>query len=265
MIRKEKQMECTELSVSQWFDVLINKNITLPKDLDLLKALYEFPNHQAAASQLGVKLDVSKNNASRVAQASPVNLQVYFYAKRIRQSVSIPDFHFSLRENGKECYWDFFFKGWDEGLLFIWQLKPNLIRALEKVLFCEQKIVVHDERKTVIAEETPSVVFYEGAQQRIVVNRYERDRGAREACIVYWGEKCSVCGFVFSDMYGEIGKNFIHVHHITPLSEIAEGYQVNPKEDLRPVCPNCHAMLHQRMPPYSIEELKEIIFNHRKK
>lgn len=265
MIGKEKQMQCTELSVSQWFDVLTNKNMTLPKDLDLLKALYEFPNHQAAASQLGVKLDGSKKDASRVVQASPVNMQVYRYAKRIRQFVSIPDFHFSQRENGKECYWDFFFKGWDEGQLFIWQLKPNLVKALEKNLFFDQEIVFHKESKTVIAEEIPSTVFYEGVKQRIVVNRYERDRRAREACIAYWGEKCSVCGFVFSDMYGDLGKNFIHVHHITPLSEVSEGYQVNPKEDLRPVCPNCHAMLHQRTPPYSIGELKEIIFNHREK
>ncbi|STO92887.1 Predicted restriction endonuclease [Haemophilus pittmaniae] len=265
MIGKEKQMKCTELSISQWFEVLTNENMTLPKDLDLLKVLYGFPNHQAASSQLGGNLYGCKKDASHVAKASPVNLQVYRYAKRIRQFVSIPNFHFSLRKNGKECYWDFFFKGWYEGRLFIWQLKPNLVKALEKIFFCEQEIVVHKESKTVIAEEIPSTVFYEGMQQQIVVNRYERDWRARRACIDYWGKKCSVCGFVFLDMYGEIGKNFIHVHHITPLSELTDGYQVNPKEDLRPVCPNCHAMLHQRTPPYSIEELKEIIFNHRKK
>ena len=38
------------------------------------------------------------------------------------------------------------------------------------------------------------------------------------------------------------------------------GYQVDPVRDLRPVCPNCHAMLHQRRPgPFGIEELKGII------
>jgi 5-methylcytosine-specific restriction protein A len=29
--------------------------------------------------------------------------------------------------------------------------------------------------------------------------------------------------------------------------------------DLKPVCPNCHAMLHRRTPPYSIEELGIIL------
>jgi 5-methylcytosine-specific restriction protein A len=60
-------------------------------------------------------------------------------------------------------------------------------------------------------------------------------------------------------MYGEIGKNFIHVHHVKPLSEIDEQYKINPIKDLRPVCPNCHAMLHKRKPAYSIEEIQDKI------
>ena len=54
-------------------------------------------------------------------------------------------------------------------------------------------------------------------------------------------------------VYGDIGKGFIHVHHLTPLWDIRQGYEVNPVKDLRPVCPNCHAMLH-RGTPYTIEE-----------
>tara|TARA_R110002050_G_scaffold54303_4_gene122942 strand:- start:29513 stop:29710 length:198 start_codon:yes stop_codon:yes gene_type:complete len=60
-------------------------------------------------------------------------------------------------------------------------------------------------------------------------------------------------------MYGEIGKGFIHVHHLTPISEIGKKYQIDPINDLRPVCPNCHSMLHRRNPPISVNELKEII------
>ena len=57
-------------------------------------------------------------------------------------------------------------------------------------------------------------------------------------------------------LYGEIGKDYIEVHHIIPVSEYGEERLIDPLEELVPVCPNCHALLHRRKPPYSINELK---------
>ena len=102
-------------------------------------------------------------------------------------------------------------------------------------------------------------LYPEGSLSRVSVNKYERDPMARTDCIRHHGLACSVCEFDFQKMYGKIGNGHIHVHHITPLSEVGEGYVVNPIEDLRPVCPNCHAMLHKPSPPYTIAELQEII------
>jgi len=100
----------------------------------------------------------------------------------------------------------------------------------------------------------------EGAKKRVVVNRYERSPVARSKCIEKHGCKCSVCGFDFEREYGEIGKGFIHVHHIVELSKIGAAYKVDPVNDLRPVCPNCHAMLHHMArPARSIDELKDIV------
>lgn len=96
----------------------------------------------------------------------------------------------------------------------------------------------------------------EGAVMRIEVNRYERNRMNRAACIAHHGTNCMVCGLSFSARYGKLGDGFIEVHHKTPVSQMGKAYRVNPKEDLVPVCPNCHAMLHRRNPPLSIEELK---------
>ena len=62
-------------------------------------------------------------------------------------------------------------------------------------------------------------------------------------------------------MYGEVGKEFIHVHHLKEIASIGENYQINPLTDLRPVCPNCHAMLHRKNPAYTIEELQNLIRN----
>jgi 5-methylcytosine-specific restriction protein A len=57
-------------------------------------------------------------------------------------------------------------------------------------------------------------------------------------------------------MYGDIGRDFIHVHHEVELASIGAEYVIDPINDLKPVCPNCHAMLHRRKPAYSVNELK---------
>lgn len=96
----------------------------------------------------------------------------------------------------------------------------------------------------------------EGAKLQVTVNRYERNSAAREQCLRLKEYKCCVCGFDFEKTYGDIGHGFIHVHHVVPISEIGETYVVDPQNDLVPVCPNCHAMLHQRTPPYGVDEMK---------
>jgi 5-methylcytosine-specific restriction protein A len=98
--------------------------------------------------------------------------------------------------------------------------------------------------------------YYEGALQQITINAYERNPKARSACIEHYEARCIVCGFDFEENYGEIGKDFIHVHHLKPLGEVGAEYKIDPINDLCPVCPNCHAMLHRRMPPFSISELR---------
>ncbi len=101
--------------------------------------------------------------------------------------------------------------------------------------------------------------YYEGASRRIYVNRYERDPKARRACIDHYKAKCFVCKFDFGKVYGQYGAGFIHVHHVVPLHTIGEGYQVDPIDDLRPLCPNCHAMIHRNKHALTIEQLLELV------
>jgi 5-methylcytosine-specific restriction enzyme A len=86
----------------------------------------------------------------------------------------------------------------------------------------------------------------EGARKTVTVNLYERNPIARKQCIDYYGVQCQVCELDFENTYGQVGKEFIHVHHIKPLNEVKHDYVVDPKKDLIPVCPNCHAMLHRK-------------------
>lgn len=54
------------------------------------------------------------------------------------------------------------------------------------------------------------------------------------------------------------GRGFIHIYHLRPLSQIGERYEVDPLNDLRPVCPNCHTVIHMKSPPYTIKEFREM-------
>ncbi len=102
-------------------------------------------------------------------------------------------------------------------------------------------------------------IFTEGSIKQVTVNIYERNSAARKKCLEKHGFQCKVCRISFEEIYGDIGKGFIHVHHIKPLAGITKKYELNPIKDLVPVCPNCHAMLHTSNPPLSIEELRNIL------
>jgi hypothetical protein len=102
-------------------------------------------------------------------------------------------------------------------------------------------------------------MHFEGATRPVMVNAYERDPDARAACIAHYGVCCLVCGFDFEAQYGERGKGVIDVHHLKPLSEVGQGYQVDPIEDLRPVCPNCHTIIHRGKAQLSMAEARNLV------
>jgi 5-methylcytosine-specific restriction protein A len=54
-----------------------------------------------------------------------------------------------------------------------------------------------------------------------------------------------------------MGRDVIHVHHVRPESTLGPNYRVDPIKDLRPLCPNCHAIVHCEEPPMAPETLKE--------
>ena len=102
-------------------------------------------------------------------------------------------------------------------------------------------------------------LLYEGALVKVLANKFERNRKARQQCVDKKGYRCAVCGFDFEAAYGEVGKGFIHVHHLVPISSIGNEYKLDVDADLVPVCPNCHYMMHRKDPPYTVEEMKEIL------
>ena len=99
----------------------------------------------------------------------------------------------------------------------------------------------------------------EGAVTRAVVNRYERSPVNRALCLEANGTVCRVCGFDFGKTYGLLGRGFIEVHHVLPVSRMAHDYVVDPVVDLVPLCSNCHSMAHRREEPFTVEELMKML------
>lgn len=136
------------------------------------------------------------------------------------------------------------------------ELIQHILRVVEPVMGMVLSLLPVEE---VNQEEEGITGLPEGAVQRMEVNRYERSRLNRAACIAVRGRTCAVCGFDFERVYGPLGRGFIHVHHVIPVSQLGPDYRIDPVRDLVPVCPNCHAMLHRRVPPLSVEELRSMM------
>lgn len=112
---------------------------------------------------------------------------------------------------------------------------------------------------TLPEEVTEPSLYVEGASRMVSVNAYERNPDARRRCIEHHGTKCCICGFSFGAIYGPEAEGYVHVHHIRSLSEIRGEYVVDPINDLQPVCPNCHAVLHLGGRCRSSEEVRQML------
>ncbi len=139
----------------------------------------------------------------------------------------------------------------------VWRMKSEVARALELCGIADPLVdwAPASDEKPVGSGNS----YLEGSRKLVSVNVYERSRKARSECIAAHGTKCTVCSFDFESAYGDIGKGYIHVHHLTPQSQLKCEYSINPVVDLRPVCPNCHAMLHSSVRTLSIEELSDLV------
>lgn len=89
----------------------------------------------------------------------------------------------------------------------------------------------------------------------------------RRICIQKYGYVCQVCGVNLEDIYGKIGKEFIHLYQIKPISEYGKNHEANAINNLITVCLNCHLMLHRTINNVSpsVEEVKRMYEENKEK
>lgn len=101
--------------------------------------------------------------------------------------------------------------------------------------------------------------FEEGGIQEVTLELKRRNPQLRKHAVEKYGTRCQVCGFSFEEFYGELGRGYIEVHHLNPLSDCDDPRRIT-AEEVAVVCANCHRILHRNgKKPVSIEELRNII------
>lgn len=228
------------------------KNKPSDTGLKFLKAHYASPGHAATMGELATALGYSNHNAS--------NLHYGKYAGKVAQffvETGVLSGNFFLEYYNIVVFVKDFVPSKDKDLVLY--MRDELSSALEELGYVKKgmKSLVKMEK----TDPSDPASFEEGDEKYKMVKQYERSTEARRECVSIHGDSCAVCEISFGKKYGPNFAELIVVHHLKPMS-VKEKRKTNPAEDLRPLCPNCHAMAHYRLPgssPRSIEELKKII------
>ncbi|GLR89783.1 hypothetical protein GCM10007857_64970 [Bradyrhizobium iriomotense] len=109
--------------------------------------------------------------------------------------------------------------------------------------------------------ETDQAAFQEGQLASREASYFARNAGLVKAAKRHHGTTCQGCGFNFADFYGDIGRDYIEVHHKRPIA--AGEVRVSTVDDVDVLCANCHRIVHRREIPLTLKELKALIASQR--
>lgn len=130
--------------------------------------------------------------------------------------------------------------------LTVKELSENEIHSLKTAI---KKIFKSDRQREAI----------EGDTLRKEASFRNRNRALISAKKEYSDYLCEICGFNFEGTYGNIGHKYIIAHH---LRLISSGRTRTTFDDIVLICANCHSMVHRQNPPFTINQLKQIVARH---
>jgi 5-methylcytosine-specific restriction protein A len=199
----------------------------------MLSFVYDCSGHRSTASDIAVYFGVNQQKVTSDNRS---------LARRIYKELHVEP---EKKNGGGERYWsvvyDEYHPNRDSNGHYWWVIRPELVSALESFYGMKKSVISHPQK----GKNRRSESFKEGGAQALHRTFYERNPEARRECLEHYGYTCAVCGFNFENVYGEVGKGIICVHHKVPISRFkGEEHIVSPTEDLIPVCHNCHAIIH---------------------
>lgn len=235
-------------------------NDDIEKVYELAKGTYnETVERKEALNMLSYKYGMNRNSAADYIRA----YYCFIEGKCFHRTINKNGIDYYLKkiceENGIKGL-EKALKSLDQHIKYYEKIRKTSLKKSREIYNKYSNMLKLNEKDEICLNEIDEE-YKEGWMKRVLINRYGRNKEARQKCIKHYGTYCYICGFSFEKVYGNIGKDFIHIHHIIDIATIGSEYSVDPIKDLIPVCPNCHSMLHRRKPSYSIDELKAIIKN----
>lgn len=133
------------------------------------------------------------------------------------------------------------------------QLSDLARRAVAPMIAAFGELIGYETERTQTAKTLVSDP--EGEVFRENVLRRERSRRNRLLCLEIHGDRCAACGIDPGSIYQGV-PSIIEVHHLEPLHELGGVPRpYDPRTDLVPLCPNCHAAVHKTKPVLTPEQL----------
>ncbi len=250
------------ITVDEWKEMINNPDVFYPEAKAMILQWYFHDGHQATSKEM-------MSIYSPQLKASPYNGIVMGLAKRVLKHLN-NRFWVKDTSGQGESFFCIPFEGWyddfDKSHFFVWKLRDELVQAIDE----NEKFRNGFEKKSLDVLESFDTITSakEGRKQIIYTTKYERSSKNRDSAIKLARLKnngrlpCGVCGFDFEKTYGELGKDFIEVHHTKPLHNLDDEVEINPETDLVCICANCHRMIHRyKNKTLTIKQLKKRIKN----
>ena len=242
----EWSTDILKLSVQDWIILLKDEKVFTDDIMKILEFVYGCSEYKSTAFDIAKYLERHPQS---------INLANINLGKRILKKLNCEP---QKNDDGGNRYWNIIFTGDKKTLKnsqghWFWIIRPNLVKAIEKLQWFDDELPNDCESVVYIEGEA------EGKKKQYYTTKYERSRKNRMKAISIHGLFCYICHFNFEETYGELGKDYIEVHHLKPLYSKDEEIQVNPQTDLICVCSNCHRMLHRKkdevLTPYELKSL----------
>ena len=166
---------------------------------------------------------------------------------------------FSLTDAGKKMV--------ENNISYLEYLFSNSFDYDKALLLSQSVYKAKKQRKKLYVYSEDDKVMEGKAEVKITVVK-ERSQRLRTAAIAHYTVdgtiKCAVCGFDFKETYGELGDGYIQMHHENPVYQYSddgfEEYISEAVKNMKPLCANCHCMIHRNKSKLiSITELKSIV------
>lgn len=155
----------------------------------------------------------------------------------------------------------------EDNLAFLQYLFKNSFEYDSAIELSSKVFTSKKTKKVLIYDEDDTITEGKVSTKTAIVK--ERSQKLRRTAIEHYTVDgkivCSACGFDFKETYGELGDGYIQMHHENPVYQYSddgfETYISEAVKNMKPLCANCHCMVHRkRSKLISITELKAIMY-----